>query len=71
MVDNDFRTIGEELPETVSFADVTDPETGGEVPELSVRDVRITRNKFTGQTEKIKMQPGLSGGRITFRNTFN
>ncbi|MBR5042211.1 MAG: right-handed parallel beta-helix repeat-containing protein [Bacteroidales bacterium] len=71
MVDNDFRTIGEELPETVSFADVTDPETGGEVPELSVRDVRITRNKFTGQTEKIKMQPGLSGDRITFRNTFN
>lgn len=71
MVDNDFQTLGEELPETVSFADVTDPETGGEVPELSLKGVRITRNKFTGQADKVKLQPGLSGDNITLRNTFN
>ncbi|MBO4670278.1 MAG: right-handed parallel beta-helix repeat-containing protein [Bacteroidales bacterium] len=71
MVDNVFQTVGEELPETISFADVIDPETGSDVQELSVKGIRITRNRFTGQREKVKMQPGLSGENITLRNTFN
>ena len=71
MVDNDFKAAGEALPETISFANVSDPETGGEVPELSVKGVRITRNKFTGQADKVKMDPGLSIDNITLRNTFN
>ena len=71
MVDNDFQAVDKELPEAISFADVADPETGAEVPSLSVGEIKITRNKFSGQTEKIKMAPGLSSKSIKLKNSFN